>query len=304
YEEAESKTRSEERDLEVLTFRFIEREPPMGAIIDLSTGKYRVDQTFSKGGGYMVLLRKIGEEERAILACRGTAGKWKATGGIQSVINNLLIEVGSRAVVENWEDIARYLKESGIRALMVCGKSQGGAHAQMLAPLIASKAPVKVSHVMTFASVGVSERICEIFRRVFNGSGTELSVYYNHGNLWEGEMDLIPYLGGRHVQIDGAKVYALSPKNSTYREEKVWFFWRIYYLLASFGRPHTRQNTLMDSYTKVPAAAVEPDPLFEMGRKCMAYLIHSMTFCLLNPVRYEEFYAQKREHVNVLSSCS
>lgn len=121
-----------------------------------------MDQTFSKGGGYMIILRKVDEEETGILACRGTAGKWKATGGIQSMINNLLIEVGSRAVVENWEEIAGYLQGAGIKSLTVCGKSRGGAHAQMLAPLIAKRCPVHVTHVMTFTSVGVSEKVSEI----------------------------------------------------------------------------------------------------------------------------------------------
>lgn len=301
FEEAEARQRSEERDLEVLTSRFIEREPPKDTILDLSTGKYRVDQTFSKGGGYMIILRKVDEEETAILACRGTAGKWRATGGIQSVINNLLIEVGSRAVLENWEDIATYLQKSGIRSLTVCGKSQGGGHAQMLAPLIAMKSSINVSHVLTFASVGVSDKVCEIFSNVFNGSQTRLSIYYNHGDLRDGEMDFIPYLGGRHVCIDGTKIYALSPTSSRYKKEEVWFFWRIYYLLTSFGKPHTRQNTLLDGYTKELTPLKEGDPLFEFGRKFVAYLIHCMTLFMLNPVRYKEFYSQTR--ATTFSSC-
>lgn len=114
-------------------------------------------------------------------------------------------------------------------------------------------------------------------------------------------MDYIPYLGGRHVHIEGAKVYALEPKNSPYKKEEVWFFWRVFYLLASFGKSHTRQNTLMDGYTKEETVLKEPDPLFEFGGKFAAYLIHCMTLFMLNPVRYEEFY--QRTTATTLSSC-
>lgn len=297
FEEAEASYRSEERDLEVLTSRFVEREPPKNTIIELSNGKYRVDQTFSKGGGYMIILRKVGEEEVAILACRGTAGKYQATGGFQSVINNLLLEVGSRAVIENWKDILSYLEISGIKFLKICGKSQGGAHAQMLAPLIKTRTSLKVTHVMTYASVGVSDKVRKIFSEVFHNTDTCLEIYYNHGNLNDGEMDFIPYLGGRHVYIEGAKINSLAPEGSLQVSEesikKQWFFIRIYYLLASFSKPHTRQNTLMH-YNKTDAILKDPDPLFELGRKIVANTVHCMTLFYLNPVSYEEFYRSDR----------
>ena len=167
----------------------------------------------------------------------------------------------------------------------------------MLAPLIKTRTSLKVTHVMTYASVGVSDKVREIFSEVFHNTDTCLEIYYNHGNLNDGEMDFIPYLGGRHVYIEGAKINSLAPEGSLQVSEesikKQWFFMRIYYLLASFSKPHTRQNTLMH-YNKTDAILKDPDPLFELGRKIVANIVHCMTLFYLNPVSYEEFYRSDR----------
>jgi len=290
-------------DFEIILSRLGDREPPVGTVVYLSNGKtYRYEKIFARGGAYLSILRDQDDLSTIIITCRGTATRLSATGGLLSALNNALLEPGMMGVQAVWPDLKAYLSaDDSIKKVTIAGKSQGGGHAQCLAPLIESGTPCSVVGLVTFCSIGVSRAVQRIFQEVFRNKAIDVRVYYNGGSITQGQMDFVPYVGGGHITIKGAKFISLQPGEEPIEEESIRSMSalrKIYYFFLSFKKGHTRQTT-MKSYRAVNVTRKEPDSFLEGMRRLIAYSLHLITLTLLNPISYQKFFNREFSSSNV-----
>jgi hypothetical protein len=297
------------RDAEMLTGRYIDREPPQGSLIHLKEGVFFVDKTFSSSGGYVSVLRDIKGERVPKLVCRGTAVRRTATSGFASGINDLLPQMGMWGVQAIWPELSKYLKDE--QSVEIFGKSLGGAVAQELTVLLEGKANVRVDHLVTVCSVGVGKEINDLFlNKVLakrEGAPLAISVLRNKGNDDADELDYVPILGGKHIGVDAPSdkckslVYELSPQEATIspisKKARVVFYMRK--LSKSLGACHCRQTTLKDDFkyqciedpTEVNELLLSGE-IFERIRRSVTFIFKQITLHRFS-YRLEDYFKEK-----------
>lgn len=248
-------------EVEVLTSRLGDREPPEGTVIRLRKGYYVVDKVFAGGGCYVSVLRNMTDRKAPILLCRGTAVRLKATGSLLSCFNDLLPDIGMLGIKTIWQDVADYLHAHQIEKIDIWGKSLGGAHAQYLAALVTGKTKTRVSSLVTCCSVGVNDHVSEVFQDALREKGKEepnISIIRNSGCDGKKEVDYIPCIGGVHLhtQSNRTKIYYLCPSEASGDltegiPTNDWMLRKIYKFMTSFLKAHIRQTTLKEYRVKL-----------------------------------------------------
>lgn len=290
-------------EVEVLTSRLGDREPPEGTVIRLRKGYYVIDKVFAAGGCYVSVLRNMTDCKAPILLCRGTAVRLKATGCLLSCFNDLLPDIGMLGIKSIWQDVADYLHIHRIEEIDIFGKSLGGAHAQYLTTLVTGKTKTRVATLVTCCSVGVNDQVSEIFHESLKNRQKEepdICIIRNSGNDGKEEVDYIPFIGGTHVHTksERTKIYYLFP--STTSDELVdgiptdgWMLQKVYKFMTSFLKAHIRQTTLKEYNVKiVPHTQKEVKKGLELEwiRELMAKTLNRVYGRLLDVPSFEYFY--------------
>lgn len=288
-------------EVEMLTSRFIDREPPMGSVVRLQGGYFSVDRIFSRGGAHINALVEIASEKpRTILLCRGTAWRPTATGRLLSGVNDWLKEIGLLGVKSVWREIKRYLDEKSLSHVELYGKSLGGAHAQYLAALVSGKTSTKVKALVTNSSTGVPEIVDEIFRtnvkKLLPEQQPHIIIVRNGGIRHKNEIDDVPAVGGTHLYLENrTKVFYLTPKryispveNMRVTSPTLRSLWKS--LKTSHGRQTTLAafNVLEGKNTKEEA---QKGLVLESTRRMLAQVIDLLTFGILNDQDFAKYYA-------------
>jgi len=283
--ETEAAELSEVRDVEMLTSRWIDREPGVGFDVHLSDGWFSVEKCLIGGGAYIAVLKAHDGEGRKIV-CRGTAARRSATGWFDTIINDLLVDVGMRGVMAVWGEMKDFLQKEGIEEVEVLGKSMGGAQAQMLAALIANKTGTRVTALKTFASVSVPEFVGTVLQE--KSPDTRVLV------VRTGD-DYIPLVGGVHAGNDMNDTTIMyigleeNPGLETEGLSGITLAWRF---LRSFFAPHKQQTTSRDTFfartvdDEGKARELRVGMLFEGARVRLAGLLSH----LVDQRRFEDFY--------------
>ena len=277
----EGKT-GEIRDVEMLTSRWIDREPPEGSWVHLSDGYFCVKRNFIDGGAFVSVLEPEDKNSPWKIVCRGTAGRVSANGGFDSVMNDVLHDVGMRGVEAIWQDLKTFLNDEGIDSVEVLGKSMGGAQAQMLATLIHNKIDnTNVTALKTLAAVSVSEQV----RQNFHGIPVLIIRTVD---------DYIPTVGGHHVQCDGntrIRYISLEYRDNPRLERDISILTLAWRFFRSFSGPHKQQTTLGNFHIhEINAQEIEEElaigALFDGMRQRLARF-----FALfVTQTRFESFY--------------
>jgi hypothetical protein len=296
------------RDVEMLTSRLADREIQKDTVLYLRDGYFYVDEVFVGGGAYVAVLRDFDHQNPPKIVCRGTAMRQTATGGWQSGINDLLLEIGTMGVKSIWPNLSNYLKDNHIQTVEVLGKSLGGAHAQELAVLIEGVLKIKVEKLTTYCSVGVGQKINDLFKsEIISKRRTpfQIQVIRNGGAGSDDEVDYIPAVGGEHLGAEAGdkckiEVTYISPdqKVELYPLESSLLH-RIRRFISSFGIPHCRQTTLKNFYWKQIENKADIEKHLKIGnqlekiRKVIAWVINLLTLFLLNGRSFQPYYFAK-----------
>lgn len=287
-------------EIEMLTSRLGDREPPVGSVIRLPEGYFKVDRIFARKGAYVSVLSEIGcKQPRTLIICRGTAARWGATGNVLSGVNDCLKEIGLLGVRSIWHDLKRYLEEQKVSHVEVLGKSLGGAHAQYLAVLIAGKTSITLKSLSTCCSVGVPSRVQEIFNKTFSylsSQQTSTFILRNTGDLQKNQVDYIPLVGGPHLHIGKVHVYYAAPQEDSIHSSFIpdqGIIKKLICLLKSFSNGHTRQNTLKP-FKLYESRNIEQEVNkgrdLEPIRFMVARIFHLFTLGYFNSISFEDFY--------------
>lgn len=261
------------RDAEMLSSRFIDREPPDGTVIHLEDGLFYVATTFCSGGAYIALLKDFTGNKPPKIVCRGTAFRWTSSSGFASGINDLLPEMGMMGIHTVWPFLHQFLKEQNIQSVEIFGKSLGGATAQELCVLIEGVANIHVDHLITVCSVGIGRDSNQFFLENVlphhTGSPLKISVLRNNGQ----DIDYVPVVGGTHLGFQASpllctrSIYNLFPSDSSLsaisETESRYFY--IKKLISSLGRTHCRQTTLKNFSYSVTTEAAQVNNLLNVG---------------------------------------
>lgn len=245
------------RDVEMLTSRLADREIEKGTVLYLHDGHFYVDEVFIGGGAYVAVLRDFNNHSPAKIVCRGTAMRRTATGGLQSGLNDLLLEMGTMGIKNIWPSLSKYLKNNHINDVEILGKSLGGAHAQELAILVEGVLKINVKKLTTYCSVGVGEEVNELFKSevlLKRRTPFHIQVIRNGGAGSDDDVDYIPTVGGKHLGADAEdkckiEIIYISPSkkvNTNPLESRVQQ--QIKRFIRSFGNSHSRQTTLKKFY--------------------------------------------------------
>jgi hypothetical protein len=311
----QNETKHTYRDAEMLTSRLADREMQKGMVVHLRDGYFYVDELFVGGGAYVAVLRDFSNQSAPKIVCRGTAMRWTATEGWQSGVNNVLLEIGMMGIKKIWPALSKYLKSRDFKTVEILGKSLGGAHAQELAVLIEGVLGIPVKNLTTYCSVGVGQKINELFKRDIlskRSSPFKIQVIRNGGAGSDDEVDYIPSVGGEHLgsgAVDKCEVEVVYISTSAdveiypLQSGKLHQIWRFF---QSFGTPHCRQTTLGDFYwKKIEHKKDADDHLIKVGnclekiRKIFAWIIHLLTLFLLNGKNFISYYfTSAREHLS------
>ncbi len=296
-----SPTHARMAEIEMLTSRFADREPPVGTVLRLKEGYFAIDRIFAQGGAHVSVLKEISASQpRILLLCRGTAASWHATGGYLSALNDCLKEIGSLGVKSIWADLEQYLREHKILQIDILGKSLGGAHAQYLTTLIGGATNVQVNSLVTNCSVGIPQKVQELFTQTISDKGLkepEVLIVRNAGNPQAHEVDHVPCVGGVHLHTQkSTKVYYFLPHEDTTTfatPAEGSTMQKMLGLIHSFGFSHSRQNSLSRFSLRVGdnlAQEVKMGTHLEPVRDMMSTLFHYMTLGLVNGETFEKFY--------------
>lgn len=282
-------------EVEVLTSRLGDREMTPGQLVRCRNGYFHCTAVFKGKGGYATILQDF-KKQKTLLICRGTASRRSATGGLWSGLNNLIFEPGMLAVQALWPQIRTYLSAHSISHIDLYGKSQGGAQVQYLSSLIQAHTTTQVTALTTYASIGVHSQAEEIFYNTFKNTDINVSAIVNEGDLAQDEIDCIPLVGGAHVglRIPSSSLYSLFPEGSQVSDIKTLsLFQKIRRFFKSFSNAHIRQTTLKPFQVKKMNDAQH---YFSIGyeletlRKITAWAIHILTWGLLNPISYQQYF--------------
>lgn len=305
---------AELREVEFLTSRLADREIQEGSVLHLNEGCFYVDKVLVGGGAYISILRDIEGEKTPVLVCRGTAMRRTATGGLQSGINDALVEIGTMGIRSQWSELSKYLKNSQIKSIKLLGKSLGGAHVQGLAILIEGLDGIKVEKLTTFCSVGVGRKINALFEKeVLEKRETPFEVQIiRNGDQKREKIDTIPAIGGVHlgegsspekckIEVSyiqpGDEEVGIYPENPGLLES-------IRNFLGSFRYGHCRQTTLdkfrwktIDDRNQINAHLRVGNRL-ETIRLMFAYTLHVLTLFLLNGWSFSSYFYRQRDYLN------
>ncbi len=288
-------------DVEMLTSRLADREPPPGTVMRLHDGYFVVERIFAKGGAHVSVLAEISAPvPRTLLLCRGTATRFNANNGYLSTFNDCLMEIGSLGIKRIWPEIRDYLKEKCIAQVELLGKSLGGAHAQYLTVLIGGTTSTAVNRLTTCCSVGVPVEIQEIFARdvvKHMGRKPEILILRNAGDPQRYEVDDIPAVGGPHLHTrDTTKIYQLVPQSSSALEAQIesrGLVRQVFDLFQSLRHAHQRQTTLKAFHVNEVEDILQEVNMgtrLETVRKFAAVIFDQLTFGWVNGQSFESFY--------------
>lgn len=291
-------------EIETLTSRFADREPPVGTIVRVDGTYFSIDAIMCKGGAHVSVLREIGVGTRTLLLCRGTATRYSARGGYLSTLNDVTKEIGVLGITQVWPEIKRYLTENKIEEVEILGKSLGGGHASYLTVLVAGKTETSVRTLATVGGVGVSEKLQEIYNSIFLDAAKtepEVIIIRNTGDDEKGEVDYIPGVGGPHLRSSKTKVYYLAPEGEAiqppYIPEKNSFVRELTKLLKSFKHGHIRQNTLkpFQVYESLDIdKEANQGTKLEYLRNFAAVACNILSMGQLNKRSFEQFYSENQ----------
>lgn len=296
-------------EAEFLTSRFADREMQEDFVIALKDGLYVVDKVFTKDGAYVSVLKDLANKNPPKIICRGTAGRRNATEGFNSVLNDLLIEIGSRGTKGVWPDLCTYLQDNNIKEVEILGKSLGGAHAMGLSVLIEGLLGIRIKKLTTTCSVGAGY-LKDLFRTEVLAKRTQEDPFIVHpvrnGGETEKDVDYIPAVGGEHLGegvSEGAckttVTYIGSSENFVIPSLSIGLIPLALRFFASFSAPHCRQYTL-GNFTCNNLTGEEAQKhlrlgnLFEKARLVLAYFIHFATFTFFNGSSFAKFYQEQK----------
>ena len=281
------------RDAEFLTSRMADREPLLGTLVRLSTGYYVYSEIFLSWGACISLLEDIQHKNEPIFACRGTRMNYSASSNLLSGVNDLLVYIGSLGIRKNWPSILKSIQSKNYQSYQVCGKSLGGAFAQLLTLKLQRETKFRVSTLITICSVGVSKYFNSLFMTSLENS--QLILHVRNGGIDE-EYDYVPHIGGVlfgynyglynpplgwHVYL-----YYLTKENHHHLHD-LSVIKGIILLFASLGKSHTRQSTLAN-YLPLKVAKehlneeLTKGEVLERYRQIIAFFFNILTFGLLN----------------------
>jgi hypothetical protein len=302
---------AELQDIELLASCLSDREIPANSVVHLNEGYFYVDQVIAGEGAYLSILQDIEKIKPTKIVCRGTAIRPRAKSGLKSGLNDILLEIGMKGIKDSWPKLSNYLIKNQIKEVEILGKSLGGAQAQALAVLIEGLHPIEVKKLITYCSVGVGKKINELFKKeVLEKRQTPFSIQViRNGSAQEENIDYIPAIGGVHLgegtssEKCAIEVCYLQQEES---EEEVYnkdinFFKLIKNFFCSFSSAHCRQTTLKNFKWKIIEGRDQINDHLRMGerlekiRKVFAYVVHFLTFFLLNGSSFHSFYQQQFE---------
>ncbi len=290
------------KEVEVLTSRLGDREPPEGTVIRLLRGYCVVDKVFAAGGCYVSVLRNMTDRKIPILLCRGTAVRLKATGSLLSCFNDLLPDIGMLGIKSIWQNVADYLHVHQIEEVDIWGKSLGGAHAQYLTTLVTGKTKTRVATLVTCCSVGVNNKVSEIFHEALKDrqkEEPEVCIIRNSGSDGKAEIDYIPFIGGIHLHTrsERTKIYYLFPSTNDELVDGLptggWTLQKVYKFITSFLKAHIRQTTLKEYNVKFVSHVqeeVKKGLELEWIREVMAKTLNRVYGRLFDVPSFEYFY--------------
>lgn len=295
-------------DFEMLSSRLGDREPPVGTVVILSSGYFAAEKIFAGGGAYVTVWRSLSLDRPAIVVCRGTAAsRIGATEGVMSGISDILPELGFYGIRSIWPELKKYLEENEVRFIDVLGKSLGGAHAQYLATLITGQTATCVSALKTYCSVGTPESVNALFNKALESTKKAapcIEVYRNIGDLKDGQVDYIPFVGGQHVHIKGNTrfFYVIPEEQEKAKGNYIEAFHASISLkkqfvgfMRSFVKAHARQNSLKE-YSLAESYDIDLEAnvgtRLEPWRVKMANVFNNCTFHAFQTETFEEFYSK------------
>lgn len=319
YKKHSDKIKQEIIVAETLSSQLADREFQEGTIVSIEHTYYCVDKVFVKGGAYVSILKDLKGINPPKLICRGTAARPTSTDAVNTLLNDLQIEIGTKGVKAVWPDLADYLKSNNITHIEIYGKSMGGGQAMAFSVLIEGILNIKIQKLVTFASVGAGH-LKDIFNREILSKRAESNPFVldvlRIAGTTDKETDFIPIVGGVHLG-EGvpeeytnrcqARVIYIQPGEDEVNPFplNIGFIRRIAGFIRSFAYAHCRQTTLGNFSYKVIndcAEHLRMGLIFERWRLAFAYIIHFFTFGQFNGDSFASFYeAQKKLHTKTLS---
>lgn len=238
---------------EFLSSSLADREPPLGTILSLPGREPKdwvVDFSEEHGGAFVYVLKPLySDTNDAIVVCRGTAGRKTASGALNSLVNDVIPQIGMKGVTDSWGHIRNYLSNNSISQVEVEGKSMGGAVAQELSVLIAGTTSTKVKQLTTLQSTGVHDEVHEAYDKL--DSPFPINAF-RHAQMEGLANDLVPKVGGYHLG-KGRENYNLYDVNlsETVVQAKTGKRLNILGLIKGLGETHVRQLRFTPNQLKV-----------------------------------------------------
>lgn len=235
-------------EIEMLTSRLADREPPQGSLVRCKDAYFVVDRVIARGGACLRIYRELSLHPRTLLICRGMAARRSATGALLSLLNGIGKRIGLLGIEKSWGEVKKYLGEKRIHQIDILGKSLGGGHAQYLSALILAKTNVDVRSLSTFCSIGIPENVQTLFDNALQRGKRKPDIVIVRNGA-----DYVPLLGGLHLHTpDTTRLYYVSadpflspaeliPKGEGLLKSIKKFF-------HSFGQTHLLQNSLRTQF--------------------------------------------------------
>lgn len=289
-------------ELEFLASSLADREPMKGLIVSLPDRNpklWKVDFAQERGGAFIYVLIPVDSahqdtQPNALVVCRGTAGRKTASGGIMSLYNDVIEEIGAKGVDASWGDLKTYLQTKSFGNVEVMGKSLGGAVAQQLSVLIQASGASKVNLLRTLQSTGVHDSVHNAYRDLSDKFPIKA---FRHAQVDGKPMDLVPKLGGFHLgkKVENfLEIYDVGTNKESELKQARTFkkvasaFW---HLIRALGSTHVLQmrrkkNFVVTRRNKVNATSNEGH--LRTMEKTRLFLIRPLVYFLkwLNRKKY------------------
>lgn len=280
-------------DVEFLTSRLIDREPPCDTVILLRKGYYFNDNIIAQKGAYVNFFKSFNPKQATLINCRGTSVNPKATTSLFTLVNDLLPEMGNIGVRKVWKKIHAYLETEQIKNVEIAGKSLGGSVAQTLTVLIHGKTSSKVKNLTTYCATGIPKAI----QKIYDETDKKKPKIYVIRNA----KDYIHFVGGPHLrnQKDDKNVicYVVPKKDEALltgdiREQK--YFAKLKHFFKSFNEGHINQITLKDYViheikNEDKAYELDAGKTLETSRKVVAWILNVGSFGIFFK-KFKKFY--------------
>lgn len=265
-------------DVEFLTSRLIDREPPTDIVVRLRKGNYFNDKIIAKRGAYVNFFKSFDSAQTTLINCRGSTAHLKATTSLFTLVNDLQPELANIGVRRVWNQVQTYLEAEQIKEVEIAGKSMGGSVAQAFTVLILGKTSCGVKNLTTYCSPGTPDAIQEIYDGI-QKEKPKIQIIRN-------ARDYIHFVGGAHLRNqndDDNEICYIAPKNDeaildhNMRDQN--YFVKAKHLFKSFFTGHINQITL-DDYViheiqnKDKAYELEAGKTLETSRKVVAWILN------------------------------